>query len=445
MNRYKKYAIYLYYIIMLTSFGFELTMMAEMVDAIEGNLASIQHILFSFLLGFGFLLFGLTRKLIKQSQGRQILMFSVNVVYILMMVSTFMDIIAFRSIYWILILMIGYLGGAVYYIVMVKMHQIQRGILIMSIGIALPYFLQVCLQPIINSRLAYTVVFILLFILISVLLIKPPEWVIEDMLPYSSEKEDYSIPTGNRLRRLIGTSVMMIVSIGIVEMSWSDDSVVITQFYEIPRIGIVIAMLSVGFVADKFGWKYVERLVILSQVFVFAAVYGSQFAEFRLFLFNFCAGIYNAYLILGFWTLAPSTKNPDLWASGGRIVAMIETVYFYIVQDVSVTGNYFLILIQAFAVALLIGILMTQMQEIYPVSSEENDFDSFCNNYHFTPRERDVMMAILESDEKAKAICVDLGFSERMFYRYIKQMSEKTGAKNRNALVNLYREFSKIR
>ena len=124
---------------------------------------------------------------------------------------------------------------------------------------------------------------------------------------------------------------------------------------------------------------------------------------------------------------------------------MIETVYFYIVQDVSVTGNYFLILIQAFAVALLIGILMTQMQEIYPVSSEENDFDYFCNNYHFTPRERDVMMAILESDEKAKAICVDLGFSERMFYRYIKQMSEKTGAKNRNALVNLYREFSKIR
>ena len=126
MNRYKKYAIYLYYIIMLTSFGFELTMMAEMVDAIEGNLASIQHILFSFLLGLGFLLFGLTRKLIKQSQGRQILMFSVNVVYILMMVSTFMDIIAFRSIYWILILMIGYLGGAVYYIVMVKMHQIQK-------------------------------------------------------------------------------------------------------------------------------------------------------------------------------------------------------------------------------------------------------------------------------------------------------------------------------
>ena len=49
------------------------------------------------------------------------------------------------------------------------------------------------------------------------------------------------------------------------------------------------------------------------------------------------------------------------------------------------------------------------------------------------------MRAITTTEDTAKALCVDLDISERMFYRYIRQMCDKVGGvDNRNGLVKLY-------
>ena len=80
---------------------------------------------------------------------------------------------------------------------------------------------------------------------------------------------------------------------------------------------------------------------------------------------------------------------------------------------------------------------------MYPEPEKGDVFGTFCDKYHFTPRERDVMQAIISSEDTAKALCIDLDISERMFYRYIRQMCDKVGSvDNRNGLVKKYLTFT---
>lgn len=432
-----------FYILLLTAFGFVLTMTAEMTDAIEGGIDTTGHILFSFLLGFGCLLFGLSRIIMTSKRIRKIALIGVDVLYILLMAGVYAHFLSFGSVYWMVVLCIGYVGGAIYYLVMAEMLQISHGCVVMTIGLALPYFLQFVLQPVVSDERVRLLLNVLLFVLIAALLLNPPEFAFGEILPFSEGKKEQREAGTSRIRRLVGTALLMIVALGMVEMSWGADTVDITIFYKWPRLGIVIAIILLGVVADRFGWYGVEKLVILSVIFVFTAVYGTSYSEVRLFIFNFCAGIYNAYLLLGFWVLAPAMKHPDILASGGRFIAMVETAYFYLVRDVSVSGNYYLILIQAVAVAIIVGILHSKMDDVYPKADEGDALGIFCERYHFTPRECDVMRLIITSDETAKALSAELNISERMFYRYVKQMCEKVGGvENRSGLVKLYLQHS---
>lgn len=428
-----------YFVILLAAFGFVLTMIAEITDRAGGGLSTSQHILFSFFLGFGCLLFGLSRRIAKSELSRKLILLFVSVIYIFLMIMVYLGMLPFIQIYWMVILCIGYVGGAIYYYVMAEMLQIAHSCVVMLSGVALPYLLQIVMQDLIAKPWVSMTVYILLFVMIIALLFNPPEFAFGEILPFSDNDKMRKQAISQRLKRLVGTAVLMIVSTGIVEMSWAADSVDLAVFYKWPRTGIVIAIILVGIFADRFAWAGVEKLVMLSLIFVFAAVYGPEYSGVRLFIFNFCAGVYNAYLLLGFWILAPSTGHPDLWASGGRIIAMVETVYFYVVRDVSVSGNYFLILIQAISVALVIVFLHSSLDEIYPKAKDGDALGAFCEKYHFTPRECDVMAAIVSSDETVKVLSAELNISERLFYRYIKQMSEKVGGvDNRNGLVKLY-------
>ena len=67
-------------------------------------------------------------------------------------------------------------------------------------------------------------------------------------------------------------------------------------------------------------------------------------------------------------------------------------------------------------------------------------FGDFCDLHGYTPRERDVMNLLLRSDESMKNISVALGISERMLYRYMNSLYEKTGTENRAGLVKKYYE-----
>ncbi len=432
-----------FYILLLTAFGFVLTMTAEMTDAIGGSLDSAGHILFSFLLGFGCLLFGLSRMALISKKMRKVTLIGVSVLYILFMAGVYADIYSFGRVYWLVILCIGYVAGYIYYLVMAEMLQISHGCVVMTVGLALPYFLQFVLQPVVSDERVGLLINVVLFLLVAALLLNPPEFAFGEILPFSENGNDRNVAGISRIRRLVGTAFLMIVALGIVEMSWGADSVDVTIFYKWPRLGIVVAIVLLGIVADRFGWAGVEKLVIISVIFAFAAIYGGSYSGLRLFLFNYCAGIYNAYILLGFWILAPATTHPDVWASGGRFIAMMETGYFYLVRDVSLSGNYLLVLIQALAIALTVGILHSKMEEVYPKAEEGDPFGRFCEKYHFTPRECDVMRVLVSSDDTAKALSAGLNISERMFYRYIKQMCEKVGGvENRNGLVKLYLQQS---
>ena len=67
-------------------------------------------------------------------------------------------------------------------------------------------------------------------------------------------------------------------------------------------------------------------------------------------------------------------------------------------------------------------------------------FTEFVTYYHLTPRESDVLRELLSSDDTMKLIAEHLGISERMLYRYMKNLYEKLGVETRAGIVKLYYE-----
>ena len=58
--------------------------------------------------------------------------------------------------------------------------------------------------------------------------------------------------------------------------------------------------------------------------------------------------------------------------------------------------------------------------------------------YQLTPREREVLQALVTSDKTAQEIAHEIGMSRAAFYRHIASLNEKTGTKARVGLLQFY-------
>ena len=66
---------------------------------------------------------------------------------------------------------------------------------------------------------------------------------------------------------------------------------------------------------------------------------------------------------------------------------------------------------------------------------------SYTIAYELTPRESDVLKCIMSTEKSMKDIAEELQISERMLYRYMKQLYQKTGTETRAGLVKAYYEY----
>ena len=81
------------------------------------------------------------------------------------------------------------------------------------------------------------------------------------------------------------------------------------------------------------------------------------------------------------------------------------------------------------------GVLKTEEKQ----EPDETDLlRLFSENYHLTNREKDVVTALVSSEESMKNLAEKLEISERMLYRHMNHIYEKTGCQSRAGIVKLF-------
>ena len=433
-----------FFIILLASYGFVVTMLSQLAIYGEGETNGFAFFVYSFAIVIGALLFALVGTLFQSNNVRRASLFIADMIFLVIMALSFFKVIEFQKFYGIVALCAGYIGGFIYYLAMAEMGKMKHGSFVTLIGVAMTFVLQLSAGFLQIPITPGTVLCFVFFLMVCAFCMDHyVSSFFEEILPFSDNNEKEKELSERRVQRLVGTAFLMIVAIGVAEASWANYNAEAFVTYGWTMMSMVVAMILVGYVADRFGVLALEKLVILSLIFSFVATYRPEFIVIRLLLFFFCEGVISAYLMLGFWLVAPATKHPYIWASGGNFVKAFQILFLMVVHDFSPAAMFGLTFAQATAIALLFWVFYNKPQEVYPEPEKGDVFGTFCDKYHFTPRERDVMQAIISSEDTAKALCIDLDISERMFYRYIRQMCDKVGSvDNRNGLVKKYLTFT---
>ena len=170
--------------------------------------------------------------------------------------------------------------------------------------------------------------------------------------------------------------------------------------------------------------------------------------------------------------IAPEMKRPGCWAGMGRAVNNFCALITAFITTRFGMGNGYYMMIAAVVLFVVISILLflyqspvkekkAGEQEEQPLSvgnTDENDrvaaddtgidtercpdsddsFATFCGKYGLTPREREVLQALVTSDKTAQEIAHEIGMSRAAFYRHIASLNEKTGTKARVGLLQFY-------
>ena len=514
----------IYYIILYILFTFEFSTYGTMIDQQSGRAESSGTILY-FLIQvtqtIGFLLFPISRRIFKTIASRKTLLNTLSVLFICSMIGMiFLPASSYILILcdFISSLCIGYIGTAVYYSISSELYQYSHlGLIIggcTSISILLQFLLQEILQLRIPIFIMLTVIFILLLYLI---LRKKDQVIFDDLLPYAEETPKYNTSIRRKViyAVILGLSFYVMALLNETTYFYAE-----TYFMSFPRLFVIVGYLFVGLAFDIFGSRFIHIFGLCAMVVCFACTYSPDYPNVRFSLFYFIVGAMTGYLILSFLSLAPKTKNPDLWVSFARVINILETFAgLYLTQRIG-QHTYLIILILALlfigAIEFAIADLLTQYQldaaerehntptlsylrklALFENASAEmlssdhvsadraasdhaaadhipsdNDstfeqsipsnapaadtitdpaadiitdktadkFLAFTQKYHFTPRECDVLKELLTSDDTMKNIAEALGISERMLYRYMNNLYQKTGAETRAALMKLYYE-----
>ena len=66
--------------------------------------------------------------------------------------------------------------------------------------------------------------------------------------------------------------------------------------------------------------------------------------------------------------------------------------------------------------------------------------ETFALSKGLTPREKEILQELLNSEDNMKDLATRLFLSERVLYRYVKSIHDKTGTSSRAGLVKAYYE-----
>lgn len=435
------------YALIFSLYMFEFQLFSYLEGTVNGVL-SIGHYLTYTLLSGGFILFGASRIMISGEKRRQLFLLMTNILFAGAILGIFfpIDILPAFALINIASLSLGCLGGAVYYFVAMELHMNMHAGMIMSVCASVPYILQFLMTPVLHDRLFNVILLALLTGVISYFVItNPKDYILQNPLPFSEETEEYKRSLSMDKFQVLSVFFLTMLLGVYMEQSWSAGQIADNvDMYGWQRLCAIPGYFFTGLFADHKKHRHMYIAVLCCYAFFAMGVYNAGNTGLSLAVFYFLAGVYTGYLNLAFWFLAPRTSHPEIWACLGRTLSLFEGfigIAFYQVKrggmpERFISGSIIMCMF------LLLYLGRQNKSEKDPAANEtveaEDPFESFCEIHNLTPRERDVMKLLLESDESMKIVSEKLGISERMLYRYMNSLYEKVGAENRAGLVKRY-------
>ena len=413
----------------------------------------------------GFAAFYGSRKAVGSTAWRKILLIASNVIYsagllVLMIID---DIVMITGVSLAVMFVLGYVGGAVYYFLSLRVSENPHGGRIIGLGGALAYILHYVLWALLKQEVIMIVVLLALFVFVTYIVIRnPKEWATSDPLPYA-DKMDTEVRQDNArtLLLLCGLTVAALLCMGrahkIVFNTYADQSSVL---YGLARLFAVPSYLVIGLLYDK------KKRGVLSAIMLFSMIITvwmpADFVYMPVavqYIRQFCECFMIGYITFSFWLLAPKTDRPELWAGFGRILMGLECLtglLFTYIQIDNVMVDYAIctaltVLTVGLAIPEITGIIRSEVrdltrQDIYSeaVSLQQEEEKNrrilfgLTTQFRLTPRETDVVRIILrEKDIRTNEIAEEMQISRTMVYRYINSLYEKTGTDEKHDLIGV--------
>lgn len=407
----------------------------------------------------GFLSFALIRKLFRSENARKASVLVVGAIAVLSAVAviTTTDNVLFFIGSAVALFSLGNIGGCVYYNAAMTFQGNRYAGRIIGVGMGVAVLLQFIVQNYFASVgiIAYIVSVAASVAILVFFVIRPPrDWMFDNPLPYSSD---------NKTDRKVAVTLIVAVTISSVVCALLDGVVVPahaakqTSVSNYVRLFYAASLIAAGFVADIKERKYLSIVTVcLTFLSTVSGVFymKSETLWLGTALVYIFSGFYVMFLTIRFLDFAPKTKNPALWAGMGRSVRGITVAVSAIPTSLlcSRFGNVVAVVVSCVLSIIILLVLLRDVSLIFTPKivesvgretdsatlSQEEKIKTYAVSVGLTPRETDVLVRLLSSEDGVQEIADSLYISRRVLQRYIASIYEKTETKSR---VGLYRSL----
>ena len=216
--------------------------------------------------------------------------------------------------------------------------------------------------------------------------------------------------------------------------------------YSWPRLMLIPGYLLFAAIGDRKGGRYVPLTALCAMLVALLNVVlvGEQGAYWvNMCLFYFAIAAFTSYYLLTFWRLAPNTAHPALWAPFGRMLdsAMVllaggihlSALPAPVVIGLDVAGVALVIVLMALSGDF--NLTEAPSKPETPAPSPEERVKLLADECGLTDREREVLEALVLTEDKNQQIAESLFISRRQLQRHVSSIYEKTGATSRAGLI----------
>ncbi len=454
----------LLFAIYMSEYMLSLICMDQAAYSLSGS-GEMLHYLKMPALAAGILLFPASRRLGATIRLRHTIMLICNLVFVAGMifvmglagaVGTSMLVISCV----ITLLSLGCLGGAVYYYFAMGFVDHPYMGRLGGIAGAAAFLIQMLVSSFTTSNLTVLILLLIGFVFTAYMTIGTHErfdWMFDEPLEYA-KKGDPSLPDSRAIAAGIIGMFLLYTICGltdtvIVSMNFAGDM----SMYAWPRLFGAVGYLVAGFLSDigRKRWIMLSALCfsILSIPLPFMLQEGHTLLATCLYYVVAIAQL--MFLNVFFWNLAPRTSHQQLVAGLSRILGCISAIILPVFSNAPVMADMVAVVILAAATVICIAIggyfpPAPASRKSSPSGSsdpgassgagisEKERLEEFAAQHSLTPREKDVLIPLIESDDDVSIIASNMNTSTRTVYRHINSIYEKTGTETRYALMRYY-------
>ena len=245
-----------------------------------------------------------------------------------------------------------------------------------------------------------------------------------------------------------------------------------------PRLLLVVSSLAAGVLFDLHGRSYMNIgmtcAAILSTLSFFVLIIdgngGNELAATIIFYLG--SGFFVVFFTTKFAAISLYARWSYFWPCMGRVVNNVCSMLVTVPAVAIISSQNVLAAVGA-ALVMFVGIAITLlgqlgrraddvvMQDGLPVATDDlggglaptcsdpapveaaeltpdERLDAFVATFELTERERDILEALVVSDQSVQDIATTLFLSRSTLYRHISSINKKTGTASRMALINFY-------